>query len=195
MNHWLEQHRTLVLSMIGILILISVIIVGLRWQQPSPIVIEPPAATATSGPIQVYISGAVAQPDVYSVPSGAIVRDALALAGGPASDADLNAINLAQTLRPGDQVYVPHIGEVAPPVVSAGENSENPSSAPSGPININTATQAELETLPGIGPALATRIIDYREANGPFATIEAIQNVSGIGPATFENLKELITVN
>jgi competence protein ComEA len=158
-------------------------------------VIEPPAATATPGPIQVYISGAVVHPDVYSVSSGAIVRDALALAGGPASDADLNTINLAKTLHDGDQVYVPHVGEVPPPAVSAEENSESPSSVPSGPININTATQAELETLPGIGPALASRIIDYREANGPFATIEAIQNVSGIGPATFENIKDLIMVN
>ena len=195
MNQWLEQHRILVLSVIGLLILISVIIVGLRWQQPAPIVIEPPAATATSGPIQVYISGAVANPDVYSVPSGAIVRDALALAGGPASDADLNTINLAKALHDGDQVYVPHIGEVPPPAVSAPAGDTSQSSVPSGPININTATQAELETLPGIGPALATRIIDYRESNGPFASIEAIQNVSGIGPSTFENIKELITVN
>jgi len=192
MNQWLEQHRVLVLSVIGVLILVSIIIVGLRWQQPAPIVIEPPAATATPGPIQVYISGAVAQPDVYVVPSGAIVRDALALAGGPASDADLNAVNLAQTLHEGDQVYIPRMGEVPPPAPSAGQSEP---SAPTGPININIATQTELESLPGIGPAIASRIIEYRESNGPFASIEAIQNVSGIGPATFDNIKDLITVD
>ncbi len=192
MNQWLEKYRIPVLSLIGLLILISVIVVGLRWQQPAPIVIEPPAPTATAGPMQVYVSGAVLQPDVYTISSGAIVRDALAAAGGPASDADLNTINLARTLHDGDQVYVPRMGEAPPPAVSSDDSQP---SAPAGPININTASQTELETLPGIGPAIAGRIIDYRDANGPFPTIESIQNVSGIGPATFENIKALITVN
>ena len=153
--------------------------------------IEPPAPTATAGPIQVYVSGAVLQPDVYAVESGAIVRDALAAAGGPAPDADLNTVNLARTLHEGDQVYVPRMGEAPPPAVSSDDSQP---SAPTGPININTASQTELETLPGIGPAIASRIIAYRESNGPFPTIEAIQNVSGIGPATFENIKALIAV-
>ncbi len=192
MNQWLEQHRTLALGLIGLLIMGGMIALAVRWQTPAPIVIEPPLPTATPGPIRVYVSGAVARADVYELPADSIVRDTLAAAGGPAGDADLNRINLAASLEDGQQVYVPRIGEAPTPAPSLPGQSEI---APSGPLNINTASQAELEALPGIGPAIAQRIIEYREANGPFPTIEAIQNVPGIGPATFEEIRELITVN
>ncbi len=188
MNQWLEQHRTLVLTIVGLLIAAGVAAFAIRWRPAEPIVIEPPAPTATPGPIRVYVSGAVMHADVYELPSGSIVRDAVAAAGGAAENADLNQINMAKTLRDGEQVYVPRIGEALVPA-PAGQ-----AGAASGLININTATQAELETLPGIGPALAARIIAYREANGPFPNIEAIQNVSGIGPSTFEEIRDLITV-
>ena len=189
MNQWLEQHRTLVLMIVGLLIAAGVVAFAIRWRPPEPIVIEPPAPTATPGPIRVYVSGAVIRADVYELPSNSIVRDAVAAAGGAASDADLDQINMAKPLRDGEQVYVPRIGEAptSVPVGQAGAGSF-------GPININTATQAELETLPGIGPALAARIVAYREANGPFPNVEAIQNVAGIGPSTFEAIKDLITV-
>ncbi len=193
MNQWLEQHRTAVLTTIGLLIVASAVTLLLRWREPAPVVIEPPAPTSTPGPMRVYVSGAVAAPDVYELPAGAIVRDALQAAGGPAPDADLDRINLAAPLSSGEQVYIPHQGEdptALPPAASSGG-----SSPPAGPININTATQSELESLPGIGPAIAERIIAYREANGPFPAIEAIQNVQGIGPATFESIKMLITVD
>jgi competence protein ComEA len=192
MNQWIEQHRALILSLIGLLIVGGVAALLIRWQTPAPIVIEPPLPTPTPGPIRVYVSGAVAQPDVYELPAGSIAQDALSAAGGPASDADLNRINLAASLADGEQVYVPHIGEVPTPAPASPGGAE---SAPAGPININTASQVELETLPGIGPSIAQRIIEYREANGPYPTIEAIQNVSGIGPSTFEQIKDLITVN
>jgi competence protein ComEA len=195
MNEWLQRNWTLVFTLIGLLLVGGVGAVWLRWKEPAPIVINPPAPTATAGPIQVYVSGAVSKPDVYVLPQEAIVRDALNAAGGALSDADLNGINLAARLRDGDQVYVPKIGEpINVPTGASSGGSENVP-ANSGPININTATAAELETLPEIGPAIAQRIIDYREANGPFATIEAIQNVSGIGPATFDAIKDLITVD
>ncbi|HEC21611.1 MAG TPA: hypothetical protein ENI95_01700 [Chloroflexi bacterium] len=189
MNEWLEGHRTLVLSAIGLLIVAGIAAFLIRWQPAEPIVIEPPPPTSTPGPIQVYVSGAVAHPDVYTLPSGAIVRDAVAAAGGANADADLDVLNLARPLSDGDHVYVPRVGE-APTPAPAGE----PGAVASGPININTASEAELETLPGIGPVLAQRIVEYREANGPFATIEDIQKVAGIGPATFEDIRDLITV-
>jgi competence protein ComEA len=191
MNDWLEHHRTLVLSSIGLLIILGLGAVGLRWQKPASIVIQPPLPTATPGPIRVYVSGAVANPDVYTIAPDGIVRDALTAAGGPAPDADLNRVNLAGVLHDGDQVNIPRIGEMptsAPEVIVEGQPGA------SGPVNINTASVEELEALPEIGPALAQRIIDYREANGPFPNIEAIQNVSGIGPATFQTLQPLITV-
>ncbi len=157
----------------------------------TPLPTPTPAPTATPLPLRVHVSGAVNQPAVYHLPQGSIVQDAVNAAGGPKSDADMSRINLAVELRDQQQVYVPLQGETsAPPVVSGGEAE----GATGGVININTATTTELETLPRIGPATAQKVIDYREANGPFGAIEEIQNVPGIGPATFEGLKDSITV-
>jgi competence protein ComEA len=108
-------------------------------------------------------------------------------AGGATSEADLEAINLALELQDQQQVYVPRQGETPPPI-SSGDDPAMPL------VNINTATAADLETLPGIGPVTAGHIIAYREANGPFESIEEIQNVERIGPVTFEGLKALITI-
>ncbi len=165
----------------------------------TPIVVSTPLPTPTPPPtptlalIRVHVSGAVRQPAVYELPPGSIVQDAVDAAGGPASDADLSHINLALELRDQQQVYVPRQGETnPPPPVSGGEPG---SGGPAGAmINVNTATAVELETLPRIGPVTAQRIVAYREANGLFEAVEDIQNVPGIGPATFEGLKDLITV-
>jgi len=170
-----------------------------RPQIRSPIVVSTPIPTSTllpaptPAPMRVHVSGAVRQPAVYRLSPGSIVQDAVDAAGGPAADADLERINLAVELRDQQQVYVPRKGEAEPqPPISGGESGgEEPAGAL---VNVNTATAAELETLPRIGPAMAQRIAEYREANGPFAAIEDIQNVPGIGPATFEGLKDLITV-
>ena len=149
--------------------------------------LEPPSSP-TPAPLRVYISGAVSHPDVYLLPPQSIVKDALAAAGGPTEEADLDRLNLAMELRDQQQVHVPRRGEAVPAAVPPGGASAG------GPININTATVEELDALPGVGPAIAGRIVDYREAYGPFATIEAIMNVKGIGSATFEEIKGLITV-
>jgi len=154
---------------------------------PLPDPTSPP--TSTPGPIRVHVSGAVRQPDVYELPAGCIVKDAVGAAGGPTESADLDGVNLAVELRDQQQVYVPRQGEAAPmSPASAGVD------AASGPVNINTATAAELETLPGIGPKTADTIVEYREANGPFETIEDIMDVPGIGEGTFEKIKDRITV-
>ena len=119
------------------------------------------------------------------------MQDAIDVAGGPASDADLDRINLAIELRDQQQVYVPREGEThSPPPISGGGGAADTGAL----VNINTATAAELETLPRIGPTMAGRILEYREANGPFKAIEDIQNVQGIGLTTFEGLRDLITV-
>jgi competence protein ComEA len=159
----------------------------------TPIPTPTPLPTPTPAPIRVHVSGAVRQPAVYELAPGSIVQDAVDAAGGPASNADLDCINLALELRDQQQVYVPRQGETsAPPPVSGGDPDSGGSTGPL--ININTATTAELDTLPRIGPTMAQRIVEYREASGPFAAIEDVQNVPGIGPATFEGLKDLITV-
>ncbi|MBU0705187.1 MAG: helix-hairpin-helix domain-containing protein [Chloroflexi bacterium] len=158
---------------------------------PLPSVTPPP--TPTPAPIRVHVTGAVCVPAVYKLSPGSIVQDAVEAAGGPATDADLNHINLALELRDQQQVYVPRQGEAdPPPLVSGGEPGGEESTVTL--VNINTAMATELETLPRIGPTTAQRIIEYREASGPFGTIEDIQNVPGIGPATFDGLEDLITV-
>ncbi len=171
-----------------------------RSQKTSnPIVVSTPLPTATlsftptPAPIRVYVSGAVRQPAVYELSRGSIIQDAMDAAGGPAADADLDHINLALELQDQQQIYVPRQGESSqPPAVSGGSSGSGEIAGT--PININTATAAELETLPRVGPTMAQRIIEYREANGQFVTIEEIQNVQGIGTATFEGFKDMIVV-
>lgn len=167
-----------------------------------PQVTAAPTPEPTTGPLRVYVSGAVLNPAVYSLPPGSIIDDAVRAAGGFAAGADPVAVNLAQALVDGMQIYIPTLSEAveAPPAISVPQ----PTGAPGanrmggitigGLININLATQADLEMLPGIGPTTAEKIIAYRDANGPFATIEAIMDVPGIGEGKFDAIKELITV-
>jgi competence protein ComEA len=145
--------------------------------------------------LRVYISGAVRTPDVYLLPPGSIVKDAVQAAGGPADDADLERINLALELYDQQQVYVPHAGESTPAVPLPGSVPPPAGDIPASPgqVNLNTATVEQLDTLPGIGPVIAQRIVDYRTANGPFAAPQDIVNVKGIGQATYEKLQDLIT--
>jgi len=174
--------------------------------RPAPIIIEPPPASPTPGPtatvqpLRVYITGAVLRPDVYSLPPGSIVRDLVRLAGDFTDAAAVEAVNLALPLADGMHVHVPAQDEVLaePPVISGPAPQANSltgdAALPGALVNINTASIAELETLPGIGPALAQKIVDHRAEHGPFATIEAILDVSGIGPAKFEAIRDWITV-
>ncbi|MFN8386103.1 MAG: ComEA family DNA-binding protein [Anaerolineales bacterium] len=147
----------------------------------------------TDTPIVVYISGAVPRPGVYALPKGARVQDAISAAGGFLADADKTGINLARQLDDGEQLDIP-FGEGASLVIpTPGAEEVEPGEADL--VNINTASQSELETLPGIGPTTAQKIIEYREENGPFESTEDIMNVSGIGPGTYERIKDLITVD
>lgn len=154
-----------------------------------------PRPTATPVAITVEVRGAVAKPGVYNLPAGSRVQDALTLAGDVASNAETRNLNLARKLNDGEQLYVLAAGEAtAPPLPSPGKGAPTVVKPPAGKININSATVAELDTLPGIGPAIAQRIVDYRAQNGAFKSIEELKKVRGIGDAMFEQVKELITV-
>jgi competence protein ComEA len=149
----------------------------------------------------VYVTGAIAQSDVYFLPPGSIVKDAITAAGGFTPDADKERINQALELQDQQQIHIPRLGETdAPPPVQGGLVQQSPASrslasAPSaGLINLNTATVEELDSLPGIGPAIAKRIIDYRESASGFKNVEQITEVSGIGEATLTKIKDLVTV-
>jgi competence protein ComEA len=143
------------------------------------------AAAATGSAIYVHILGAVARPGLYELRDGDRAVDAVAAAGGFLETADQAQLNLARFVVDGEQIVVPAVGETPPAA---------PGTTAGGLVNINTADAATLETLPRVGPALAERIIDWREANGRFATVDDLKNVSGIGDKTFEGLRELVTV-
>jgi competence protein ComEA len=173
--------------------------VGSRFIRPTPDplpqIIDEPASTeitpTTPVSIKVYVTGAVLRPDVYTLPEGSILRDALSAAGGAASDADLIAVNLAARLQDGEQVTVP---VKSPDGSTAIVTPTSPASGVPARVSINRGTLADLDTLPGIGPAKAQAIMDYRAQHGPFKRLEDLQNVTGIGTKTYEDLKSLITL-
>jgi competence protein ComEA len=140
-------------------------------------------------PLIVDVAGAVRKPGVYEFHDGDRVVDAIQAAGGPTRKASLDALNLAAPLTDGVQILVP---VVAPPgdAVPAGAAASGPPTL----ININTASATELEALPGIGEVIAQRIVDYRTQNGPFASVGALLDVSGIGDATLGDIHDLVTV-
>lgn len=173
-------------------VLIGLLAAGLIWlliaePRGEPVRLGPPP---TLRPMRVHVSGAVLRPGVYSFIDGAIVQEALAAAGGSLPEADLSRLNLAASLADGAQVRVPSMTQPAPGTAVAPALE-----AASGPLlDLNTATAPELELLPGIGPALAQSIVAYRESHGPFQSLEDLLDVPGIGPAKFEQIRGLVTV-
>ncbi|TKR21919.1 ComEA family DNA-binding protein [Cellulomonas hominis] len=146
----------------------------------------------------MHVVGEVASPGVVPMPAGSRVADAVAAAGGALPGADLTALNLAAVVQDGAQIRVPAPGE-EPVVVDeagggAGAGGGGPAGAAGGAVDVNTAGGAELQTLPGIGPVLAERIVAWREANGPFASVDALLDVSGIGPAVLGQIRDLVRV-
>jgi len=190
MPDWLGRNRgPLVITLLN-LVLLGGAAIYLHQPAPAPIGVTPPpptpapTATPTPAPLRIYVSGAVRQPDVYLLPPGSIVKDAILAAAGPTEDADCDRINQARSLQDGEHVHVPRLGETPPPTAPAASRAGQ-----IGPVNLNTATVEQLESLPGIGPALARGIVDGR----PYHTIEDLLDVSGIGPATLEKLRPLVT--
>jgi competence protein ComEA len=181
---------------LGALILAALLIIGLVLRfimapKPmEPLAIEPPTTNPTEETrepvtIVIHVAGAVVRPGVYTLPEGARVYEALDAAGGVLEEADPHVLNLAEPLYDGRRISVPSMAETKDQPAGGAERRK---------VNINTATATEFETLPGIGPAKAAAIISYREANGPFRTIDDLVQVSGIGPQTVEGLKEHITL-
>jgi len=158
----------------------------------------------TSQEIEVYITGEVNSPNIYAMLSTDRIADAIEQADGVTDEANLEVINLAEHLTDGEHVIIPKIGEpvptpdanavILPNLTFSAETNAAWGVTPAPLVNINTANLEELKTLPGVGDVTAGNIIAYREANGNFETIDEIQNVTRIGPKTFERLKDLICV-
>lgn len=151
--------------------------------------------TTTEAPpaVLVHVAGAVVRPGLVQLAGGARVADAIEAAGGGLPDADLDRLNLAALVSDGERVAVARVGQPAPVAAGSGPGLAGPGSQ-AGPIDLNTATQVELETLPGIGPTLAAAILATRERLGGFTEIEQLRQVRGIGELRFADLRELVTV-
>jgi competence protein ComEA len=155
------------------------------------------APGAAGAEVVVHVAGAVARPGVQRLVGGDRVVDAVDAAGGPVPDADLGRINLAAPLADGQQIYVPRLGEVPPAAAATGATGTTgggTAAAPGQPVNLNTASAVELETLPGVGPTTAAAIIAHREANGPFTAVDQLLDVRGIGDAKLAQLRDLVAV-
>ncbi len=181
----LERYRYIVFGL-SIVAIVSGIIVLLTNRTASVVItIIPPAPTgtplptATPGPLHIYVTGAVANPmKVYELPPGSRVQDAINAAGGPLPNADMTRVNLAQTMQDGDQINVPTVSANADRARTSGSTA-----TPNGPVHINTASLDDLQRLPGVGPSLAQKIIDYRTEHGPFKSMADLDDVPGVGPA------------
>ena len=149
-------------------------------------------SSTDSGPIVVHVAGSVARPGVYEVQPGSRVDDAIRRAGGATASADPGQLNLASPVNDGDRIHVPDVGEVV--VAPIGHESADPQvgGAVSGPVDVNRASVAELQALPGVGPATAAAIVGERDRNGPFASFEDLERVRGIGPAKLAALDGLV---
>lgn len=187
------------------LLTLAVVVLGflavqLYWRASSPpeasILLPPPIdeqgqTTATAVPlIGVDVVGAVRRPGLYYLSLEARIDDAIKAAGGLSPDANRDAVNLAARLQDEQQIRVPRVGEIEH-VVAAGTDQASPTSDR---LDLNVADQQALERLPGIGPQTAQKIVAYRAANGPFRSVEQLDDVDGVGAATIDELRALVTV-
>jgi len=177
----------------------GVLLAGIAlWVASAPrghsIILEPPPPTPTPAPIAVHVAGAVEKPGLYFLPPKSRVQDAINAAGGFAPNADADAVNLAAVLADGTRIYVPRRTTATPhhPALSTGI----PASATLlAPIDLNSADVQELQSLPGIGPKLAQRIVEYRQKHGAFHQVEDLLKVKGIGQSLLEKVRPYLTIS
>ena len=148
------------------------------------------ASSSPTGVVVVAVSGHVRQPGLVRLPDGARVADAVEAAGGALPGTDLGLLNLARRVTDGELILV----GITPPPGNAGAEPGGAAGGAAGPVNLNTATSAQLQTLPGVGPVLADRIIAYRDEHGPFASVADLRKVTGIGDARYNELKDRVSV-
>jgi len=184
-----------------VLVCIAAIVVAgswIAWHKVRPVpapaenefFVEQPAATTPPPPIMVHVSGEVARPGLYQLRSGARVVDAVNAAGGPTPAADLGQVNLAALVQDGDKVQVP--AQVFAPAPAPA--NQPPAPGPTEKISINRGTLEELDRLPGVGPKIAERIIQYRQTHGYFRSLEQLKEVPGIGDRNFERMRPMLTL-
>ena len=197
MTTWPDRYRVpLVVALLGIAALGLIFFVLRQREGPAPLELRVGSAASGDSEIVVHVAGAIATPGVYALHEGDRVVDAVEAAGGPSSEADLVALNLARRIHDEVQVVVPRIGE--PPAVSQVASAQvGPDGLPAGGtlIDVNTASAADLDSLPGIGEVYSQRIVDSRATDGPFESTDDLVGRRLIPRATYEKIKHLITAS
>jgi competence protein ComEA len=181
-------------------IALAVVVLGARYVRASaPAPVTAPATAAPPVRLErapaeralVHVAGAVRRPGVYRLAPDARVDDAVRMAGGPTGRADLGAVNLAAKVQDGRQVLVPEEARASAPAGPAGATS-TPAAAPAAPIDLATATAEQLDTLPGVGPATAAKILAHREQQGGLSSVDDLAAVPGIGEKRLETLRQAL---
>lgn len=192
MPAWLtvERRRAIAFGLVGVLALVAAArhLAGTRapsadTARAAAALAQPAAAPANR--LFVDVVGAVRRPGLYRLPDGSRVADAVSRAGGATRRADLSLVNLAAPLADGLQVVVPRRQ-------SGSAGAAGGSTTPAGPVHLNTATLEQLDTLPGVGPVTAQKILDYRQKNGAFTAVDDLDAIPGIGPARLDTLRDLV---
>jgi competence protein ComEA len=185
----LDRRRVLAVAAV----LVVVLVLGGRMLSkpehasvPPPVRLAAPARTTVAAQLFVHVVGAVRRPGLYRLSDGSRVADALRRAGGPTGKAQLELVNLAARVADGEQVVVPRRGASV-----VGGGSATPS-VHSGPVHLNTATLEQLDSLPGVGPVTAQKILDYRQDHGAFSSVDELDAIPGIGPARLGQLRDLV---
>ena len=183
---WLERYQFLVLGLVGLILITGVLFPRLAVsEEDGPIEFSEGSSLPIGTPIRVHVTGAAVSPGVYELREGDRIAEALEAAGGPSADADLNAVNLARRVRDEGQVSIPR---------RAGATTRPEPLAPGAKLDINAASQAQLDGLPGIGEAYSRRIVDSRAVDGPFKTTQDLVSRRVIPQATYDQIRDLITV-
>ena len=187
MNEWLDRYKGYVLVALAALVLMGGVALATRRPDTVPLAVRtPPASPTVAVLLRVHVSGAVASAGVYSFRNGDRVEDAVAAAGGFTAEANPDSINLAARLAAGQQVVIPKKGDPPTSLSNTGAATRK--------VSINSASLAELDILPGIGPVTGQKIIDFRTKNGPFLKLEDLTEQKLVPSSTFEKIKDLITL-
>ncbi len=190
MLEWLERHRSTLATALVVLVAVAAFAVLQVPRRPALQVVSP-AMPPSPPSIKVHVAGAVQSPGVYQLAADARVEDALKAAGGPSSGADVSSLNLAAPLKDGQQMAVPQIGAVAPAPPPAAASAP---SVQSSKLDLNRASRAELEALPGIGPVTAQKLLDYKAKQGRFASVEELKDQKLVNASTYEKIRDLVEV-
>lgn len=180
-------------AVLGLAVAATSVVTVVRSREPAPPTITKHLSASPSAVelVTVHVAGLVRLPGVYQVPKGSRVQTVIEAAGGPIEGADVHSLNLAAELADGQKIYVPRVGESVPATSGADAGS---GFALGQKVNLNTATEQQLDTLPGVGPTTAERIIAFRTQKGRFTSVRQLLEVEGIGPKKYEALKDLVTV-